>query len=207
MTMKTTWTLAVSAVTALSAGTAVAASAAEAAPPPPAEHSRQSDTPLVRLAEVPPPPVVGDTVPASAVDATRDAGLSVFVSPSGDGSGLVIDPYAPLPTVIAAELDAVNEPMTDLEDAAQQLVRRSAMRAALDAADTSVLVVYATPTFDADGTVTGVQYGVSGNQEAPLEFATSHQLRLSPSHDLAVATWQPFLAKNPQFTLVDTTLE
>ena len=68
-----------------------------------------------------------------------------------------------------------------------------------------MLVVYATPTFDATGKVTGVQYGAAGNQTAPLEFATSHRLRMSPDHDLAVATWRPFLAAHPQYELVDTT--
>ena len=129
----------------------------------------------------------------------------MFVSPGGDGSGLVIDPAAPLPRKILDEIDAVTvSPTSDAVDA-ELSARRTALRNALDAADASVLVVYATPTFDRTGAVTGVQYSVSGSQEGSLEFATSHRLRPGPNHDLAVAAWGPFLADNLQYTLVDTT--
>jgi hypothetical protein len=206
MTMKTTWTLAVSAVTALTAGTAVAAAAAEPNFPAVVTQGAHADAPpTFDLANIQLPPFVGDTVPADAVDATRDLGLSVYVSPSGDGSGVVIDPSAPLPDAVTAEIDAVNAPRGDVVAATSQFAERTALREALDAADSNVLVLYATPTFDADGTLTGLQYGITGTQDAPLEFATSHGLRLSASHDHVVATWGPFLAANPYYALVDTT--
>ncbi|WP_028049446.1 hypothetical protein [Cellulomonas sp. URHD0024] len=208
MTMKTTWTLAVSAVTALSVGTAIAAATASAAAPEAPARPADVVTPAaqrISLADVPLPPAVGDTVPAFAVEATREAGASVFVSPSGDGSGLVIDPAAPLPDAVVAEIDAVNRPTSDLGAATAQLAARTAVRDALDEADTSVLVLSATPTFDADGAVTGALYGIVGNHDAPLEFATSHGLRATPFHDRTVASWRRFMTENPQYRLVDTT--
>src|SRR4051794_33562703 len=98
ITMKTTWTLAVSALTAIFAGTAIAASAAEPdALPYEVAHTERPAAPVISLPDVPLLPVAGDTIPADAVDATREAGLDVFVSPRGDGSGIVVDPRAPLP--------------------------------------------------------------------------------------------------------------
>lgn len=215
MTMKSTWTLVASAVAALaagsaiaslSAGSAVAASPTEREVPAIATHARHAAVaPDLRLA--PRPLSVGDTAPADAVEAVRAEGMSVFVSPTGDGSGVVVDPSAPLPESVLAEIDAVNEPLSpvDVGRATAQLAARSALRAALDAAGTSVLVLYAIPTFDETGAVTGLRYGIVGGQDAPLEFATSRQLLLSPSRDHVVATWSPFLAAHPQYSLVDTT--
>ena len=212
--MKSTWTLAASAVAALAtgsaiasftAGSAVASSAGAPEVPAVVRHTERAAVPDVHLATA--PLSVGDTAPADAIEAIRAEGMSVFVSPTGDGSGVVVDPSAPLPESVLAEIDAVNEPVSsvDVGSATARLAARTALRAALDAADTSVLVLYATPAFDEAGEMTGLTYGIAGDQEAPLEFATSRRLLLSPSRDHVVASWSPFLAAHPQYSLVDTT--
>lgn len=205
MTMKSTVTLAAAAVTAIVAGTAIAASAAAPEVPAVAHHLARPAPASLSVAGVRRLPSVGDTVPANAVAATRTAGLSVFVSPRGDGSGVVIDPNAPPPPAIVAELDAVYGTRSDGREVPEQLIPQAALLDALDAAGTRVLVLYATPAVAAHGYTQDVTYAIVGNQEAPLEFATSHWLQARPTRDLAVAAWRPFLSANPQYQLVDTT--
>lgn len=49
---------------------------------------------------------VGATVPPDLVESSRDAGAAVYVSPNGDGTGIVIDP-----TITPAQLVADVEPI------------------------------------------------------------------------------------------------
>lgn len=55
-------------------------------------------------APAPPVVVVGDTVAPAEVDLVRQAGSSVYVSPRGDGTGLVVDPAATIPQVVYDDL-------------------------------------------------------------------------------------------------------
>ncbi len=70
-------------------------------------------------ASVSPAPQVGESVAAGDVDSAREAGASVYVSPRGDGSGLVVDPTAPLPQLVRDDMAAASmSSMTDAELAA-----------------------------------------------------------------------------------------
>jgi len=57
---------------------------------------------------------VGDIVEAALVDALREAGHAIYVSPRGDGSGLVVDPAADIPQIVHDDLAAVPD-LADVE--------------------------------------------------------------------------------------------
>ncbi|QAY63522.1 hypothetical protein ET495_09990 [Xylanimonas allomyrinae] len=64
-----------------------------------------------------PPTAVGDVVAPYRVDAARAAGASVYVSPHGDGTGLVVDPDGPLPTEVRSDMDTVPNEIIGLDGA------------------------------------------------------------------------------------------
>ncbi|RZS62950.1 hypothetical protein [Xylanimonas ulmi] len=50
---------------------------------------------------------VGESVSFHYIEAVRATGASVYVSPRGDGGGLVVDPDGPLPDQVRADIEAV----------------------------------------------------------------------------------------------------
>jgi len=50
---------------------------------------------------------IGELIPSYRVEDARAAGASVYVSPRGDRSGLVIDPNGPLPEQVRADIQEV----------------------------------------------------------------------------------------------------
>ena len=87
-----------------------AAPTAPAETPAPEQTEPASPEPEETTPEGPEPEVgaeVGATVPADEVDAAREAGAHVYVSPHRDGSGLIVDPARPLPDLIRADIEAI----------------------------------------------------------------------------------------------------
>lgn len=81
---------------------------ASAASPTPEESTNEpTAAPLPDVA-------VGDVVEAALVDALREAGHAIYVSPRGDRSGLVVDPAADIPQIVLDDLAAVPD-LADVE--------------------------------------------------------------------------------------------
>lgn len=106
-------------------------------------------------------PAAGATVPAAQVAAVRAAGGHVYVSPTGTGDGLVVDPAAPLPAVVVADTHAAS-PNVKWTDGGHTLAEFSASQKALgafgkaaQAAGIKAFVLETFPQVIKDGAVSG----------------------------------------------------
>lgn len=85
---------------------------------------------------------VGASIPADQVEAARAAGAHVFVSPRGDGSGLIVDPSGTLPDAVRADLEHVASiQVTDGESFGVQNDARFYLDQAMNDAGLSAFVV------------------------------------------------------------------
>ena len=87
---------------------------------------------------------VGATIPADQIAAARAAGAQVYVSPRGDGAGLIVRPGDPLPDEVRADIESIlstPDQMSSVEDFNNALAGYREKSAALRDAGLSAFVV------------------------------------------------------------------
>jgi hypothetical protein len=165
------------------------AEATPAAAPEPAERPVQE--PVV-------PTGVGEAVPADLVEAARAAGASVYVSPNGDGTGVVVDGTAP--EIAVADAHAINGNVTDAESMFAQGDQLNDVVVAFDEAGLRVIVIITAGQVDA----TSMQ--VTGYTTVPNKTAmTGFEPVINGSMAAAIAAAEAYAAAHPGTLVVDTT--
>lgn len=139
----------------------------------------------------------GTTVPADLIEDARAAGIPIYVSPTGDGTGTVVDPTGPLPDGLVAEIAAVDGVPTSAAHFSQLLGSLTQILRAHDAAGTKVIVIVAMANvtassadvigYTAAGTAATGGFASSGAKAAVLDAAHT------------------YAAANPGTTVIDLT--
>lgn len=164
----------------------------------PATEPAVDETPEVEV-----PTEIGATVPADQVDAARDAGAAVYVSPNGAGEGVVIDPtVTPGPLVEdTAPIDAA-APST-LDDFDEVLGQLSEVDRAAEAAQTGVFVLMAAPDYGPDGSLISSQYSIGMVGYVAGHTPGGNNIR--PTKEAAIAAVQHLIDQNPGYEIIDLT--
>lgn len=150
----------------------------------------------------------GDIVAAGDIEALRTSGASVYVSPNGDGSGLVIDPTAPLPEVIVQDIVAAgggDEAPRDITEFGQRNLKVGPMANEIKASGASAFYLVYSGSYGADGTLQDWGYVVSSiNIEGSQAFFGALPMVYHKSKAAAIAEVQPLMDANPGVQLIDT---
>ncbi|WP_409142032.1 hypothetical protein [Cellulosimicrobium sp. RS] len=143
------------------------------------------------------PTGVGETVPADLVDAARAAGARVYVSPNGDGTGVVVDGTAP--EVAVADAHAIDGAPSDVEAVFAQGDQLTEVAVAFDAAGLRVIVIIPA------GQVDATSMRVTGYTTMPNKLVTDFQRVINGSKAAAVGAAEAYAAAHPGTLVVDTT--
>ncbi|GIG29500.1 hypothetical protein [Cellulomonas marina] len=184
---------------------------AQKTPAPASSVSTSVDVPVAEATvSVPASPAidtsVGALVPQGDVDAAREAGAAVYVSPRGDGSGVVIDVAAGLPAQAEADVRAVAGGIpVDVMSFGQQNLDRAANARAMEDAGVGAFIVIRAPQFE-QGKAVSAQYvvlthgAIAGAKEAIA--ANPNTIRDSAAE--AIAAKQALIDANPGAPIIDT---
>jgi len=140
---------------------------------------------------------LGAIVPADQIDAAREAGVAVYVSPTGDGSGIVVDPDATLPEELITEVEAVEGIPTDAAHYGQQLGSLTDILEAHDEAGTKIIAIVAMAN------VSGTSAQVTGY--TAIGSAATGTFDASGGKAEVLAAAQAYAAANPGTTVIDLT--
>ncbi|WP_156250803.1 hypothetical protein [Pseudactinotalea terrae] len=140
----------------------------------------------------------GDIVPADQIDAAREAGVAVYVSPTGDGSGIVVDPDAELPEELIAEVETVEGIPTDAGHLAEQLGSLDDILTAHNEAGTKVIAIAAMANVTSSSAEI-IGYNAVGTEATGMFQATGD------TKAEALAAAEAYAAANPGTTIVDLT--
>lgn len=144
------------------------------------------------------PTTSGEIVPADMIDAAREAGASVYVSPNGDGSGLVIDPTAALPEPVQADITALPSQPSTMQDFSDLSVARGAQHTAMKDAGIEAFHVTRAPYIE--GTqVVRLDWMVFA---LGLDDADSFGSTVAPTREGALAAAAPMLAAYPDAPVI-----
>jgi hypothetical protein len=143
------------------------------------------------------PTGVGETVPVDLVEAARAAGVSVYVSPNGDGAGVVVDGTAP--EVAVADAHAIDGTPTDVEAVFAQGEQLTDVAVAFDEAGLRVIVIIPA------GQVDAASMRVTGYTTMPNKLVTDFQRVTNGSKAAAIAAAEAYAAAHPGTLVVDTT--
>jgi len=153
-------------------------------------------------------PITGNMVMAEDLDAVRESGASVYVSPNGDGSGIVIDPAGPLPEVIVQDIVAAGggtEAPRDITEFGQRNIKITPMANEIKAAGASAFYLVYTGSYASDGSLKDWGYAVSAiNVEGSQAFFSSLPMAYHKSKDAALAEVKPLMDANPGVQFIDT---
>lgn len=174
--------------------------ATTAAPTSPTiETSSETPTPPASDVEVTPtvPTGYGEIVPADMVVAAREAGAQVYVSPYGDGSGVVVEPGT-MPEGARLDAEAITSEITGMPAFTEQLGGMRKVRTAMDEAGVKALFIVPTgqltdTSFSPDG------YRVTANKVAGFADV------ITSSKSEALAAAQAFADANPGTGIFDKT--
>lgn len=166
-----------------------------------------TDEPIIEAPEV--LPSMGEVVTAEDIDKVRESGASVYVSPNGDGSGIVIDPAAALPEVIVQDVVAAGggaEAPKDITEVGQRNVKIMPIVNELKAAGASAFYLVYSGSYGSDGALKDWGYVVSSiNVDGAQAFnASLPALTYTKSKAEAIARVQPLMDANPGVQLIDT---
>lgn len=203
------------AVGALALAFLVSGCSSAEAPPAPAPTPSVSATgaavpePTVEpVAVEAPAPVAGDTVPADEVATLRESGLSVYVSPNAGGEGVVVDPTAPLPELVIADVEAnaaAEAPSTIAEFDAQK-ANIEAVKLEMTDAGLTAFYIKRAGSFGADGSLTDQQYVVLAlNVDGARDLATTIGDTRSQTKEGAITNAAPLLALAPNAPIINLT--
>lgn len=158
----------------------------------PTQSPTEPATPTVVI-----PTEAGAIVTADLIEQARAEGVAVYVSPTGDGNGIVVDPSAGLPEQLVAEVEAVEGVPTSAGHFNEQLSSLNEILSAHEAAGTKVIAIFAMANVSAnDATVIG--YAAAGT-------AATGKFQASGSKGDVVAAAQAYAAANPGTTVIDLT--
>lgn len=186
------------------------------APPAPAPAPSVSATeppaapaPTVEPVAVEAPALVaGDAVPADAVEELRESGVPVYVSPNAAGEGVVVDPTAPLPELVVADVEAnaaAEAPATVTEFAARN-TQIEAVKAEMKKAGLSAFYITRSGNYGADGSLSGQGYVVLAlGVDGVREWAQAAGDTRSDTKDGALANAAGLLALAPDAPVIDLT--
>lgn len=172
------------------------------------------DDVIVDPPEQEPEPVVvpdaGTTVAADEVEALRDAGASVYVSPNGDGSGLILDPASTeLPAPVVDDIKSAHPatPPQTMEEFSERGLAAQTMNGAMEDADLSAFYLMYAPNFGADNQLKSFRYVV-----LPYNIPDAREWATAAGGDTrsdtkagAIANTQSLMDANPGVPLIDTT--
>lgn len=153
---------------------------------------------------------VGDTVAAEDIEQARAAGLAVYTSPYGDGSGVVLDPNGEAPDVVVKDVAAtgVSDKPKDMDSFDQSVADLNKIRAELDKAGMQAAVVARSGSFESDGSLTESLYVIKviGNGIVPAwkSFKESIGTTAASTPVGAIAKAQPFIDKH-NLVVIDAT--
>lgn len=151
-------------------------------------------------AQTTPPPSVptepGATVPADQIEQARDAGAKVYVSPNGDGSGVVVGDGSY--EAIIADAAPIPGTVSGLDTLRQQGEMLNDLALATDEAGVGVIFIIAAGKVSVDSFVQD-GYTAFGNNVASA-FAP-----VSGSKSAVLGAAQAFAAANPGTTVIDLT--
>ncbi|WP_156250802.1 hypothetical protein [Pseudactinotalea terrae] len=166
-----------------------AAPSAEATETP---EPTQEPTPEVVI-----PSEAGAVVAPELVEQARDAGVALYVSPTGDGNGIVVDPDATLPEELINEVETVEGVPTDAGHLAEQLGLLTEILYAHDDAGTKLIAIAAMAN------VTGSSAEIIGY--SAIGSAATGTFDASGGKAEVLAAAQAYAAANPGTTIVDLT--
>lgn len=170
---------------------ATAEPAEPTAPSTPAPTEAATPEPVI-------PTAAGEIVPADMIDAAREAGASVYVSPNGDGSGLVVDPAAGLPEQVQADITALPSQPSTMQDFSDLSVARGAQHTAMK--DAGIKAFHITRAPYIEGTqVVRLDWMVFA---LGLDDAASFGSTVAPTREGALAAAAPMLAAYPDAPVI-----
>lgn len=201
------------ALAATVAATLMPAGCTSSTPDPAPEAPTAAAAAPARAAEPTPEPApepepvtdVGATVPPDLVEASRDAGAAVYVSPNGDGTGIVIDPTI-TPAQLVADVEPIdgNAPSTmeGFSDQQGELVR---VDDEAEAAGTGVFVLIGAPSYGPSGTLESFGYRIGMVGEVVGHSEDKPVNRIRPTKSAAIAAAQELIDLNPGYEIIDLT--
>ncbi|WP_163275555.1 hypothetical protein [Cellulomonas iranensis] len=148
---------------------------------------------------VPTPLEAGSAVPAADVESARAAGATVYVSPAGDGTGVVLDPAVAAEPVVADLIAAGGGDAPTSGDVDGATARATALRevyAAAAAAGYEAVFVITTGLYDAEDTLLQAGYAVRMADGTPHRAVGGQVL----SHDEALE-----VARSTGYPVIDAT--
>ncbi len=149
-------------------------------------------------------PEVGDIVAAENIEQARDLGAAVYVSPTGDGSGVAIDPDGETPEAIIRDVEATPTPLGSLDDVSNALTAIVELNEAVIASGAGAFMLTEAPLIE-QGQVVGTLYVVRPFGEFPQIDEFKSKVGAHESKSAAIADAQPYMDANPNFTFVDAT--
>ena len=139
------------------------------------------------------PTAAGEIVPADMIDAAREAGASVYVSPNGDGSGLVVDPAAGLPEQVLADITALPSQPATMQDVSALFAATDGQKKAMLESGLQAFYVITAPVLE--GTVVvEQQWRVTA---LGITDSASYGSTIAPTREGALALAAPMLAAYP----------
>ncbi len=145
------------------------------------------------------PTEVGSVVTADQIEAAREAGVAVYVSPNGDGNGIVIDPTAPLPEAVVSDAEAIDGVVADSAGMFEQGEHLYAMRLSLDEAGVPAIFIIAV------GEVSGTSFTITGYTTMANRLVSGFAKVTNGSKGDAVSAAQAYASANPGTTVFDLT--
>jgi hypothetical protein len=148
--------------------------------------------------EVDIPTEAGAVVTADLIEATRAAGVAVYVSPTGDGNGIVVDPAGTLPEQLVAEVEFVQGIPTSAAHFSAQLGSLNDILTAHDTAGLKVIAIFAMANVSATSAEV-IGYAAAGTK------ATGGYQGSGKSKDEVLSAAQTYADANPGTTVIDLT--
>lgn len=216
LVMKTVTRLAAAGIGVLAALTTSACSDPDPGPEPsppvmedptPPDSNAEVEAPEATETEEPDPepPAVGDVVDAGDIEQARELGADVYVSPTGDGTGVVIDPSEGTPEVIVRDVEAAPSAAQDtLAESGEAMAASVDLNDAIVESGSGAFMLTEAPHFLGSELV-GIQFIVYPFGE--FDGVEDYIAEITPrdSESQAIADAQPYMDANPGFTFIDAT--
>ena len=184
-----------------------AISASGSAEPTSEATTEPSSEPTLAPVEAP-APIAGDAIPAGEVEALRESGVSVYVSPNAGGEGLVVEPGVALPEIVVNDIQANSTPSAPADKSAfsAQATKEMALRQEMEKSGLSVLFLTHAGDYSADGSLTGSKYVVRAfNVANAKDFTAAAGDTRSTTKEGAIANAQGLVDSNPGIQIIDLT--
>lgn len=176
-------------------------------PEPEEEPTEEAD--ITEVEQEPEPLEPGDIVAEDEVQAAREDGATVYVSPNGGGTGLVIDPEATeLPDQVRQDVEALpGRPGQDASEAGLASMDRAAQSRAMEDAGLVAFYIGHGGQFEDGQLVSANGYVVSvhGIDAEAREFNADNPGGPQSTKGEAIALKQPLIDRYPDAPIIDLT--